>query len=88
MKNTLTTIFAFAVIVFASNANSVMAKESTPSCPEGYVWQELGWGGDCVPAGVFGQMDELKDPNQTDNERDVADSGNEDSVSSASTNGQ
>ena len=77
MKAALMAIFAIAVVVFASGAVPVMAKKEKPDCPEGVVWE--GWGGGCV----YERYTEDRNPNQADNERGVADSGNEDSASAA-----
>ncbi|MCY4038217.1 MAG: hypothetical protein OXF09_02020 [Hyphomicrobiales bacterium] len=79
MKAILTTItFAFALMVFAFNANPAFAHAQTDDCP-GYK----AWGLECY----FSQIDEVDDPSQEGNERDVADSGEEGSTSAASEGG-
>ncbi|MCY4031460.1 MAG: hypothetical protein OXF05_05030 [Hyphomicrobiales bacterium] len=78
MKTMWTTIFAIALMVFAFNA--------TPS----YAGDEHGCThlqkamGTCHTA----QVDEVQDPDQTDGERDVADSGEEGSSSAAGADEQ
>ena len=93
MKTILTTIFALALMVFAFSTNPVMAGGS--KCPKGYHWGKMTGGKyACLNSKVYGQIDEsqqidkLKGPDQQDNERDVADSGNEGSTSAASTSDQ
>ena len=83
MKTTLTTAFATALMVFAFNATPAYAKGEESA-------RELKCdisadGADCD---IFGQVDELKDPDQANNERDVADSGDEGSTSAASAGDQ
>ncbi|MCY4038759.1 MAG: hypothetical protein OXF09_04795 [Hyphomicrobiales bacterium] len=79
MKTFITT-FAIAMMVFAFNANPVMANEK---CGEGYEKKRTGiWSAYCAPIQTS-QMDELNDPDQAENERDVADSGEEGSTSAA-----
>ena len=81
---TLTTIFAIAVMVFAFNANPVMAAED-----DGPYWE-------CPQDSIVdGErnlecrlVSEIKDLEQPDNERDVADSGSEPSTSVASASDQ
>ena len=84
MKTILTTTFAIAVMVFAFNTNPAMAGET--NCPEGQV---PGLFKPCVPkkpdGSIYGEMDRLEDP---DNEKDVADSGNEGSTSAAQESDQ
>ena len=87
MKTILTiTTFAFVVMVFAFNANPAMAGET--NCPEGQV---PGLFKPCVPkkpdptGSIYGEMDRLEDP---DNEKDVADSGNEGNTSAAQESDQ
>ena len=81
MKTTLTTTFALAVMVFAFNANPVMAGEDTFLCTN----EETGEQYVCP---IFSSVDELRDPEQAGNEKDVADSGNEGSTSAASASDQ
>ncbi|MCY4031045.1 MAG: hypothetical protein OXF05_02895 [Hyphomicrobiales bacterium] len=83
---TLITTFAFAVMVFAFNADSAMA---TAKCDEGYEMRPTGngWAGYCAPIRTS-QIDELNDPDQEGNERDIADSGEEGSTSAAGANEQ
>ena len=88
MKTKQITAFAFALVVFAFNTNIVMAAEKkekhclifTYDENQQHVCTEWIW--------VENQVDDLKDPDQADNERDVADSGNEDSTSAASAGDQ
>ncbi len=80
MKTILTTItFAFALMVFAFNANPVMANEE----------EECWWWGaqeKCEKYNQSAQVDDVEDPGQADSERDVADSGEEGSTSAAEAN--
>ena len=76
MKTILTTIFAIAVMVFAFNAPAFAEGEGCDG------WDV--WGGDCH----LSQIDELKDPDQADNESEVADSGNEGTTSAAQESDQ
>ena len=87
MKTTLTTTFAFAVMVFAFSADPIAAggkgvdkyECQGPTDPH------------CQPD-VFTELEGLdgvgKDSDQTDNGREIADSGNEGSTSAASANDQ
>ena len=87
MKTILTVTFAIAVMVFAFNADPVMAKGS--KCPKGYHWGKMTGGKyACLNSAVYGELDELRDPDQADNERDVADSGNEGLTSAAQESDQ
>ncbi len=80
MKTTLITTFAIALMVFSFAGTSAMAAHYS-KCPEGTNLESV-WTGKCVPA-VTSQIEELKDPDHPDNERDVADSGEEGSTSAA-----
>ena len=73
-------------MVSAFNADSVMA---TAKCDEGYEMKPTGrgWGGYCARIEAC-QIDELRDPDQTGNESEVADSGNEGSTSAAQESDQ
>ena len=70
----LITIFAIATMVFAFNTPSAFAKEGQYQCvgiPK--------WIGKCDTDNDIA-LDELHDPDRSDNERDVADSGEEGST--------
>ena len=94
MKTTLITTFAIAVMIFAFNANPAHATEESNKkvekelkswvCPDGGepIW------GTTRCRGKTAQVDELSDPDQDGNERDIADSGNEGSTSAASAGDQ
>ena len=94
MKTTLITTFAIAVMVFAFNASPAHATEESNKkvekelkswvCPDGGepIW------GTTKCRGKTAQVDELSDPDQDGNERDIADSGNEGSTSAASAGDQ
>ena len=116
MKTILVTTFAFAVMVFAFGADSVMAKgeEKSPIHPLDSICKKITgdkWAlynnsddpshGLCISFAEYdqgdvrkafealaGEIDGLRDPDQAGNERDVADSGNEDSTSAASASDQ
>ena len=83
---TLTTIFAIAGMVFAFNVTPVQAGDQ----------EKCMWGDKAAckkkqkksTGQRVAEIDELKDPDQADNERDVADSGEEGSTSAASTSDQ
>ena len=81
MKTTLITTFSIAVMAFAFNAGSAQAIGDTATCYDEYT---------CNKNKNVASVDEIRDLDQTeaDNERDVADSGNEGSTSAASTNDQ
>ena len=89
MKTIWTMTFTIAVMVFAFNANLAMAQgekqkycriftydENQQRVCKEWIWVENN------------KMDELHDPDRSDNKRDVADSGNEGSTSAASANDQ
>lgn len=82
MKTILTMTFAIALMVFAFNTTSASANEGTYHCMGLPAWL-----GECDPDETA-EIDELKDPDQKDSERDVADSGNEGSTSAASASDQ
>ena len=81
MKTTLTTIFAIAVMVFAFNPSPVFAKSAFDKCMDA-------WDNEAACREHLARLDDLKDPDQQDNERDVADSGDEGSTSAASADEQ
>ena len=83
MKMTPTVIltFTFAVTVFAFNASPVFAKSAFDKCMDA-------WNNEAACREHLAKLDGLRDPEQSDNERDVADSGNEDSTSAASASDQ
>ena len=76
------TVFAIAVMVFTFSADLVMAKGS--KCSDGYHWGR-GTGGKytCLNSAIYGQVDDLRDLDQADNERDVAVSTGEGPTSAA-----
>ena len=78
MKTTLITTFAFALMVFAFNVTTSYAGDKD-GCT--HLQKIMGT---CHTA----QIDDLKDPDQPDNERSVADSGDEGSTSAASAEDQ
>ena len=75
MKMTLVTAFAIALIVVASNVSPAQAIGDVATCYDEYT---------CNKNKNVANVDELQDPDRTDNERDIADSGNEGSTSAAS----
>ena len=83
---TLITTFAIAMMVFAFNVAPVQAGDQ----------EKCMWGDKAAckrhleksTGQKVAEIDELRDPDQADNERDVADSGNEGSTSAASAEGQ
>ena len=85
MKTVVTT-FAFALMAFAFNATPVQASDQ----------EKCLWGNkDACKRHIekstgqrVAEMDELQDPNQADNEREVADSGEEGSTSAAGADDQ
>ena len=81
MKTILVTTFAIAIMVLAFNASPVFAKSAFDKCMDA-------WGNEAACREHLARLDELRDPNQADNEREVADSGNEDSTSAASASDQ
>ena len=99
---TLITTFAIVLMVFAFSANPVMAKgekskkefeEFKEGAKKGF--EEFGELIDCGFEGkdhhecrAEGRISELKEPNQPDNERPVADSGEEGSTSAGSAGDQ
>ena len=104
MKTTLITTFAFALMVFAFNVSPAFAKEGSdiankidnflfpPSVGTGCVDPKTGsimeGTTNCEQYHSHNEIDNLEDPDQADNERAVADSGDEGSTSAASTNDQ
>ena len=95
---TLITTFAIAVMVFAFNANPVMAgekaKEKLHPDNVGDAFEDFG---NVVKCGFEGKGPNEcenrvpyveRDSDEADNDREVADSGNEGSTSSASANDQ
>ena len=78
MKTILMTTFASALMVFAFNAFPAMASEECNHLTKalGTCWEESA------------KIEELKDLDQPDNEREVADSGDEGSTSAASASEQ
>ena len=82
---TLITTFAITLMAFSFAATSAMAGHYS-HCPEGTKLESV-WTGKCVPVRTS-QMDELNDPDRPDNERSVADSGEEGSTSAASAGDQ
>ena len=84
MKTILITTFAIASMVFAFGANPAMAVgEQHPACHDGTSTLTHG-----LPPCEGGIFSEVNDPDQADQERDVADSGNEGSTSAASADDQ
>ena len=81
------TTFAIALMVFAFSADPVMALGS--KCGDGYHWGK-GTGGKytCLNSAIYGQVDDLRDPDQAGNESEVADSGNEGPTSAAQESDQ
>ena len=81
MKTILTTIFAIALMVFAFNTNTVMAGDPPgkflPDCHRNPTQKG------CEVA----EIDSI-DSNQVENEKDVADSGNEGTTSAAQESDQ
>ncbi|MCY4034436.1 MAG: hypothetical protein OXF24_08035 [Hyphomicrobiales bacterium] len=94
MKTILTTIFAIAVMVFAFNANPAYATEESNKAVEKEVHSWFCKDGrrydikNSKCEGFVQKMDELRDPDQAGNERDVADSGNEGPSSAAQESDQ
>ena len=99
MKTILTTIFAIALMVFAFNTNSVMAKEKAEEdlsvlgdpIIEFGKWIECAVGDEMVEScndklnnGTFSE----NESGDVDNEKDVVDSSDEGSTSAASANDQ
>ena len=80
---TLITTFAFAVMVFAFNTSPASAESGTYYCIGLPEWINYG---DCAEDSA--ELDQLQDPDQADNERAVADSGDEGSTSAASADDQ
>ena len=92
MKTILTTIFAITVMVFAFNANPVKAKVSHGSnfdtwanCPDSKLKMNRERNKWICTAEKLNELDNLE---HADNERDIADSGEEGSTSAASTDDQ
>ena len=101
---TLITTFAIAVMVFAFNPISVMAGEKSNKKVEedmgkfgtGLIesgkWIECNLGGEGRPVAEcnekFKDAFSENESGETDSERDIADSGNEDSTSAASASDQ
>ncbi len=83
MKTMLTTIFAVALMVFAFNASPVFAKSAFEKCMDA-------WNNEAACREHLAKLDNLNDPNQTDNENEsaVADSGEEGSTSAAGADEQ
>ena len=82
---TLITTFAIAVMVFAFNANPVMANESNNIKDEDcWIWKQENGRRVCEREYFQSQINEIDDPV----EKDIADSGNEGSTSAASANDQ
>ena len=81
MKTTLITTFTLAVMVLAFNATPAFAKSTFDKCMDA-------WNNEAACKEYLARLDDLRDPNQADNERDVADSGNEGSTSAASADDQ
>ena len=86
MKTTLITTFAFALMVFTFNAAPAQASDQ----------EKCLWGDKAAckrhlektTGQKVAEIDELRDPDQAENEKDVADSGNEGPTSAASANDQ
>ena len=91
MKTTPITVFAIAMMIFGFAGTSAIAFENP--CPEGQV---VTYGGDCLtesggtaPTGQdWKDLTEVSDPDSTESEREVADSGDEGSTSAAGATGQ
>ena len=98
---TLITTFAIAVMVFALNTPSpaFATEESDRKTKDFFFPPSVGTG--CVDPNTgsimegttnceqyHSSIDDLKDPDQVDNERDIADSGNEGSTSATSASDQ
>ena len=81
MKKILKATFAIAVVVFAFSASPVFAKSAFDKCMDA-------WNNEAACREHLARLDTLRDPDQADNERDVADSGNEGSTSAASADDQ
>ena len=92
MKTTLIATFAFALMAFAFNNNPAMAKarhgsnfDTWANCPDSKLKMNREANKWICTAE---NLNELDNPDQADNERDVADSGDEDSTSAASADEQ
>ena len=81
MKTALITTFAIAAMVFAFNTTPAEAWSEYDQC--------RARGGSLEDCRQYAeQIDELKDPDQAGNERNIADSGDEGSTSAASAGDQ
>ena len=81
MKVTPITAFAIAVMVFAFNVSSAMASGDPKACLKDWTSDE------CFDF-ADNKIEKLEGPDQVEDERDVADSGEESSTSEASTSDQ
>ena len=82
----LITTFAIVLMLFSFAGTSAIAAHYS-KCPEGTNLESV-WTGKCVPEKHGSYMDELRDPDQAGDERDIADSGDEGSTSAASADDQ
>ena len=89
MKTILIMTFAIAMMVFAFNANPVMAGEKKEKVCNTFVWD--GNGNKICKTWIWvenNQIDNLRDTDQTSGESAVADSGNEGTTSAAQESDQ